>query len=269
MPTIYVNDKGELPKRRLFDFYPTERSLVRKALPIVFPMQDVIESGKKLPSIRILDPGAGAGVWGMESRRYFQQFFETVDLVGVEIQEGVPPNPVYDRWYTHDFMQWEGEEEPFHIVLGNPPFKWGETFVQHAMNFLKPSGIMAYLLPLDFLCSDSRYEELYRQYPLTKLYPIARRASFTGDRKTGGTNYAIFKWVKDWGTPYSFSATQFTYERDRKLDPVLNIKDKTLDEVLSEYLLLIRGQVLEEFGELRKDAYYDFDEPKFPPNSEN
>lgn len=222
MTSIYVSNLGALPKRREFDFYPTERALIRAILKHRFDRVFMTQVTNKAPLITVLDPGAGDGRWGELARIYFEQFFDKVVIVGVELRE-VPAHPAYDEWITCDYTLWR-DDRKFDIILGNPPFGLAEEFIRLSYNRVKIYAWMILLLPLDFVCGEDRYENFYRDMPLMCVDAIARRPSFTQDGGTGATQYGVFMWrphmVLGYGNPYTLSMEMMTYERsDEDLVP--------------------------------------------------
>jgi predicted RNA methylase len=99
-----------LQARKKLDHYPTPSGLVRASLglPQINPSP-----------IKILDPGAGTGVWGSIARGRWSESF----ITGVETQP-CPPNGKYDIWYSGDFFRWSAANarERYDLIIGNPPY---------------------------------------------------------------------------------------------------------------------------------------------------
>jgi len=76
------------------------------------------------------------------------------------------------------------------IIITNPPFT-------HALEFLKKSlseaPTVIYLLRLNFLGSQKRHN-FWLLNPLTHLFVLSKRPSFTEDGNTDSTEYAWFVW---------------------------------------------------------------------------
>jgi methylase of polypeptide subunit release factors len=106
----------ELKPRDTFDHYPTPLPHVRAGLDL-------------LPAIhpaRILDPGAGGGIWGTEARSRWPES----NITGVELRTINPALQFpYDCWYTADFLTCP-IPQPFDLVIGNPPYRHAEEFVR-------------------------------------------------------------------------------------------------------------------------------------------
>lgn len=179
MPIIQT-DKPLAPRRE-HDFYPTPEPFVRAGLSLLPP-----------PFLFnpefILDPGAGSGAWGKVAR----QEYPNADITGFELRRVEVPQ-AYDTWIDGDFRL----AKPFplyDLVMGNPPYKYTESFIKTSMLFLKPGGHLVFLLPLQFLAGQARGKGLWREHPPVKVVICSKRPSWTGDGKTDATDYAFFLW---------------------------------------------------------------------------
>lgn len=173
-----------LEKRRAHDFYPTPRAFCDEALPL----SGVLLSEQPL---RILDPGCGTGVWGQAAKaRWPHAVVDGVEIRDVEKPEG------YRYLYRGDFrLQDTGMD--YHLIIGNPPFIYAESFVRVGLNNLSEDGLMLYLLPLSFLASKGRAKGLYRHMPPMEVH-VAHRVSFSGNGKVDNTDYAVYIWKRGW-----------------------------------------------------------------------
>ena len=186
MPVMRVREGVKLQPRDPNDFYPTSPHVARSAIDIALSMRVFTEP------IRIVDPGAGTGVWGEVVAGYF----DTPEIIGVEFRK-VKPNPVYTKWITGDFRLIT--PTPAHFVLGNPPFKYAEQFVRQSVALVQPlQGAILFLLPLNFLAGEGRRLGLWAEYPINDVFILSRRPSFihSGKKKgnTDATEYAFFWW---------------------------------------------------------------------------
>ena len=82
----------------------------------------------------------------------------------------------------------------FDIIIGNPPYSEAQEFIEHSFELLKENGILIFLLRTNFLASKKRFE-FWKMYPLSKLYVLSKRPSFTG-KGTDATSYSWFIWDK-------------------------------------------------------------------------
>lgn len=182
MTTIYVRDNAVLPKRRDFDFYPTPYYVAEDALSFL---------PDDLQPARILDPGAGTGIWGNAARKRYQDAI----ITGVETRIETAKPVAYDVWIHDDFLLTQ-PSFPYNLVIGNPPYDRAEQFIRHSMRYLDNGGYIIMLLRLNFLEGQGRAKGLYREYPLKQVVVRAARVSFTGDGQTNATAYAYFIWQK-------------------------------------------------------------------------
>jgi len=209
MPAIFIRENTNLPKRKAFDLYPTERTLISAALKEIVP---ALRSQPK----SVLDPGAGDGRWGYIAA----QMANAGRISGVELRDQPRPDG-FTFWFPkQDFLSWLPESSyPFDLIVGNPPFKYAEGFVRHAFDLLAPNGTLAYLLKIGFMASVSRYEGLWNQvYPKEVLVCSTRPSFYNGS--TGGDEYAVFVWQKDEhgdpvGSPRSWNTRLLKYDRTR------------------------------------------------------
>lgn len=170
--------------RRDFDFYAT-------------PLHAAVDALSFLPSdfeaTRILDPGAGTGIWGRAARRLYPHAF----IMGYEIREETEKPNAYDVWRHDDFLLAPPHEHS-NLVIGNPPYEYAEQFVRGGLDSLLPQGYLIFLLRLNFLESNTRVNGLYREYPPQSVIVRASRISFTGNKRQNSNGYAYFIWQKGW-----------------------------------------------------------------------
>lgn len=184
--SIIYTDKP-LPRRFDNDLYPTPIGFCRSALGTLKMNYDFGN---------ILDPGAGLGAWGKAIRELTStdDRFEKAHLVGVELDEGTyPDGEYYDEWFVEDYLTWETDMR-FDLIIGNPPYKQAEEFVRKSFELLNEGGIVLFLLRLSFLEGQARGEGLWKEYPPWEVNVISRRISFTGNRKSDETAYALYRW---------------------------------------------------------------------------
>ena len=82
--------------------------------------------------------------------------------------------------------------DKFDIIIGNPPYSEAQEFIEHSFELLNENGILIFLLRTNFLESKKRYE-FWKKNPLSKLYTLSKRPSFTG-KGTDATSYSWFIW---------------------------------------------------------------------------
>lgn len=179
-----VTDKV-LPDRRDSDFYPTDSGTVRSVL------RDI---SCNLNPRDILDPGAGGGVWGTVARGVWPKS----RITGMEIRD-VPKPEDYDGWICPvDFLTKPVYPGGYDLVMGNPPYAHAESFVRKGLEYLRPGGVLVYLLRLAFLEGQRRRDGLFADYPPELVYVCSKRPSFSGDGKTNATAFGCFVWSEGW-----------------------------------------------------------------------
>lgn len=181
MPTLYINKDLELPSRKELDYYPTPLELCREVvlnLPAGYPEY-------------VLDPGAGAGIWGQAVR----ETYPDSNIVGVEIRN-VLAHEDYNVWIYENYLNLN-PSNLFNLVIGNPPYKHVEKFIDKSFEFLVENGYLVFLLKLSILESKKRFEKYYSKGLNPKeVWVSVRRVSFTGNKKSNADAYGIFIWQK-------------------------------------------------------------------------
>lgn len=182
MTILYKNGRDKLPPLNDNDFYATPPGFARAAL-------------EQLPAnyapFRVLDPGAGTGVWG----RAVKDRWPDSRITGVDLRD-IPCPTAYFNWCANqDFLAYSSPVQ-YDLIIGNPPFKHAELFVRHSMTMLNEGGAVLFLLRLAFLEGQDRYERLYRDYPPRKVVVSSRRIAFTGN--SNPNSYALYLWQKGW-----------------------------------------------------------------------
>lgn len=168
-------------KRRKSDFYPTPLPLAQAAMSLLPVLPD---------RPRVLDPGAGEGIWG----KALLAEYPDARITGVDID----PHPVpagYAHWIRNDYTlmpYFFGNQD---LVIGNPPFSLAEQFVHQALRHTRNDGYVFFILRLTFLETPSRYT-LFRAHPPRKVWVMPSRVSFMGNKHTDFTTHAFFLWEK-------------------------------------------------------------------------
>jgi predicted RNA methylase len=187
MPVIQT-DKPLKPRPET-DFYPTPYECALAAVKLSRVARLKEDFGHKL---RVLDPGAGTGVFGQAVKEIYPDAY----VVGFEIDASRPHPEGYDRWLVGDFLSFpEGEIEPFHLVIGNPPYRPMEAFVRKSLALADPAFADVILMGrLEFLASAKRAKGLFAEHKPATVHVLAQRPSFTGNGKTNAMDYAYYHW---------------------------------------------------------------------------
>lgn len=220
---LWRTDKEMRPAHRA-DFYPTAG---RIPLPALY--QALVCGPPNLNRVtpyRILDLGAGTGIWGIAAR----QLFPDSVIVGVELRNIASPNhgaidpwlpefdpdcmpptlptagkyskaPWYDVWITGSALDDATQAlimagGPYDLVIGNPPFSIAQELIEFAYKVaIHDRGHVLMLLRGAYLESSTRYESMWSGgCPLAAFWAFVKRPSFTEDGNTDMTMYGLFLW---------------------------------------------------------------------------
>ena len=218
MPIIQT--QKQLRPRDPNEHYPTPLDLCQAALKQCLPGVYLRQNG-----LRILDPGAGVGVWGEAAR----SLWPGAEIYGVELRP-VKCNPAYTEWRIGNYMTMTVEYgQKFDLIIGNPPYGdlWeqeqsrlkreahargevyvrpprpadqpmadAKAFIRKSLSELRDGGHLLYLLRLAFLEGQDRGKGLWSDFPPYSVHALSRRPSFTGNGKTDATAYAVYVWEK-------------------------------------------------------------------------
>ena len=89
----------------------------------------------------------------------------------------------------------ERELAPPDVAITNPPFNLALQIIQHALEHVRPGGLVIMLLRLNFFGSKERRAFFLKQLP-TVVYVHPRRMSFSENGKTDSIEYAHFIWQR-------------------------------------------------------------------------
>lgn len=182
-----------MPERRghgaevdVTEFYPTFPALAEL---IVRHVADDFNVKPKM----VLEPGCGAGSFMQACRKTWP----TAHLFGVEVDPEIADHARRQEFLvTVDNLlakQWG----KFDLIVGNPPFSLSEDFIHHLRDQLTENGKLVFLLRLNFLATQERYETLWSRYKPTHVYTLVARPGFTSDGSTDGTDYGVIMWGKE------------------------------------------------------------------------
>lgn|GEM_PF-2537770 len=139
--------------------------------------------------LRILDPSAGCGVFGVAARHVWQR----AELTAVEPRPEERPGleRIYDTVITSRFED-AALDGPFDLIVTNPAFStWGDVW-EKAIGLLAPGGLLVLYLPSTMGHSDEPAERgdiFDRHPPIAQLRVIGRVAHRTGTNPKTGKKY--------------------------------------------------------------------------------
>lgn len=199
--TIIQTNKPLQPRKNN-DYYPTPIELARASLSLL--PEDFT------PHITI-DPGAGDGIFG----KAVTEKYDFTWMIGVEFRDVEKPRG-YTEWYKNsDYLQYNSRLENLRVdlIIGNPPYKLDEEFINKSFQYLNDGGYLLFLLRLSFLESKGRYYKYYSNGFNPKEVAVStRRVSFRGDKKSDNTAYALYLWQKGWKGDTKLSWLDWNYE---------------------------------------------------------
>lgn len=180
--------------RETNDDYPTPQAL---ANAIVRHHEDYLCGFS-----HILEPSCGIGNW---CEATFRVGIHPSCVLGCDINPDhvhAAQRRIPDATFVHgNFLDKESNHPPpaldlsatFRrtLVLGNPPYKYAQEFVEHG---LKHGEAVGFLLRLSFLESKKRIP-FWRDTPLKHVTVISERPSFTG-KGTDASAYGFFIWER-------------------------------------------------------------------------
>lgn len=174
-----ANRGGE---RRAYDFYATPPETIRAFLN----SYEGIAS-----SDRILEPSAGNGAIIRALREH--GYTNRIDAVELRADERPALESLADNVTIGSFFDYD-PEVGYDVIIGNPPFSLALEFISKSLELLNPGGALIFLLRTSFLESTKRFE-WWQQHPLSGLYTLHKRPSFTG-KGTDATSYSWFVWER-------------------------------------------------------------------------
>ena len=167
--------------RKPYDFYSTPIDCIENLLNNI----DLTNYGND-----VLEPTAGNG----NICKVFKEYYPNKDLTAVELREEEYNNLCQSNIDVVIIDSYYNIRDKYDIIIGNPPYSEAQEFIEHSFELLKENGILIFLLRTNFLESKKRYE-FWKKYPLSKLYTLSKRPSFTG-KGTDATSYSWFIWEK-------------------------------------------------------------------------
>ena len=147
--------------------------------------------------LRVLEPSVGGGAF---LRAVHDRWAEAY-TVAIDIDPTAAGLIGSHECEAADFLDPAvGHDEPYDLIVGNPPYAHAEAHIRHALALLAEGGRLAFLLRLAMLESVKR-RPLWAESPLESVHVLSARPSFTG----GGTDsaaYAFFVWRRGYtGAP--------------------------------------------------------------------
>lgn len=167
-------------KRKPYDFYAT---------PIDCVENFINNYGIDRIKGNILEPSAGNGNIIQALRR--KKIQGTITALELRDEERDNLTQISDKVIIDNFLEWEADKD-YDIIIGNPPYTYAREFIEKCFKIANENTVIIMLLRTAFLESKSRYE-FWQQHPLSGLYTLSKRPSFTG-KGSDATSYSWFIW---------------------------------------------------------------------------
>lgn len=161
------------------DFYITPRKTISTFLDVF-----------KLEGIEIFEPTAGNGAIVQELWLRYHAFCN-ITANDIRDEQAALLEAGADRVFNLDFLKCNGINPKPDVIITNPPYSIAQEIIEKCFE-IAPEAEIIMLLRLAFLESKKR-REFWNKHPLTQLYPLIERPSFTG-HGTDATAYGWFVW---------------------------------------------------------------------------
>ncbi len=170
----------------------TNRGSERKAQDFYATPVEVVENfldNYTLPEGNILEPSAGNGNIIVALRNKW--ISNNITALELREEEEETLKREADEVIIGDFLNWQPDKE-YNVIIGNPPYSLAKEFMEKCFEISNENTVIIMLLRTAFLESKTRYE-FWQQHPLSGLYVLSKRPSFTG-KGTDATSYSWFVW---------------------------------------------------------------------------
>lgn len=180
------------------DFYETPVKVVDSSVDLLFC------GNQGIAFERVLDPGFGTGRWGQGIRKRFP----LAHIHGIDINESFEKPEWYNSVTYADFRTLR-PEPIYDAVIGNPPYgvtngkkddTLAEKAVRRGMQWLKPNGVLLYLLKSVFTEAQNRAYGLFIDHPPSYIYQSIPRIPWRPDQHGNNSNtvaYSVFVFHKN------------------------------------------------------------------------
>ena len=149
--------------------------------------------GNEIPNPKLVwEPSAGLGHFVAASK----DLWPTAVVHAVEVRQECEANLLTLTEHVH-IKPWEDLDldalPPPDLIIGNPPYEFALEHLMLSLKRVMPAGHVAFLLRMAFLNSQERVRALWeKNVGFRYLLPLAQRPSFTGDRRTEHSEYAVY-----------------------------------------------------------------------------
>ena len=140
---------------------------------------------------RVLDPSAG----GCE--QYPMSYPTVLEKHGFTVESWDIRGESRASVINCDFLELKWLNEPYDMIITNPPFNVAQEFTEHALEMVKEGGLVIMLQRLNWLGGQKR-KPMWQKLPLAAVYVHSKRPGFDPLKpsKTDSTEYAHFVFCK-------------------------------------------------------------------------
>lgn len=190
------------------DFYETPPALAELMTREVIHLYSDLYDG---PPVNVLDAGCGSG-----------NFMDAVrGCSPSSVAEGIEINPALAEiakanghtvrvgdYLKDDLPNWS-------LILGNPPYVMADQFFKRSWELAAPQyGMVAFLLRLNYLGGQKRFEEIWSKTKPAYVWVFPVRPGFTGDGRTDSIEYMACLWLKQ----FKDGITEFRFIDNRQIE---------------------------------------------------
>jgi len=141
----------------------------------------------------ILEPCAGDGAMVRRLKLFCPSTWVTAVELRPEEEENLKQAGADDILCGFDFLSCDWRGSNFDVIITNPPYSIAQEIIGHCFE-IAPDAEVIMLLRLAFL-ESKKPKPFWDKYPLTQLYVLTERPSFTG-KSTDAMAYPWFVWSK-------------------------------------------------------------------------
>lgn len=183
-------------ERHPTDYYATPREIAFWAVDRCIELRKQFRCEMDPKKITMMEPGCGpiapfasrAASLGIESYG--------IDINDIHMTHPIINRPNLNTIGRSNFMNTRRivKDHFFDIIATNPPFKEGTAFIEKALEYLAPDGVMAILQKMSFQASAGRFE-FWKKFPPAYTEILATKRPSFAHGKTDNQEYCIFVWV--------------------------------------------------------------------------
>ena len=190
-------------ERHPSDSYNTPPKLAKFAVDHAESLIQKYAPDKKVKSFRMLEPGCGDGAPFARYASWLGHDAYAVDIRSealniyhpTELERPLPRVLGYDFLKDPTFPKiWPGE---FDLIVTNPPFKFGQQFIDRSISLLSETGVAAFLVKMNFLGTRGRMKFFKTRSP-SEVHILSQRPSFAHKATDRMQEYCFIFYLGTW-----------------------------------------------------------------------